>query len=250
MEHKRTFLGTLRATFYYAAFYLLTIVHSIMCVIVAPFLSYRGRFRFVTTINYFYVAWLRICCGVKLEIEGLENLPKDQAFVAISNHQSEWETIYFQTLIRPQCVVLKKELLSIPFFGWGLRLMKPIAIDRSQRRGALKQLLTQGKERLEDGIPVLIFPQGTRLPFGELGKFNKGGAMLAASAGVPVVPIVHDAGLYWPGKSFEKYPGTVKLKIGKPVSSEGKSVDEIHTESAGWLISEMEKMHESESVSN
>jgi 1-acyl-sn-glycerol-3-phosphate acyltransferase len=241
-QNQSSLIGYMRAALYYAAFYPATIVYSLLCLVVARFLPFRQKFNFVTQINYFYIWWLRVCCGVKLHVEGLENLPKDGAFVAISNHQSEWETIYFQTLIRPQCVVLKQELLKVPFFGWALGLLEPIALDRSQRRGALKQLLTEGRDRLERGIPIVIFPQGTRLPVGERGKFNKGGAMLAASAGVPVVPIVHDAGVFWPGKSFCKYPGTITLRIGKPVATEGKSVEDVHTESVGWLLEQMDEL--------
>lgn len=241
-QNQPSLVGYIRAGLYYAAFYPATIVYSLLCLIVARFLPFKQKFNFVTQINYFYIWWLRVCCGVKLHVEGLENLPKDGAFVAISNHQSEWETIYFQTLIRPQCVVLKQELLKVPFFGWALGLLEPIALDRSQRRGALKQLLTEGRDRLERGIPIVIFPQGTRLPVGERGKFNKGGAMLAASAGVPVVPIVHDAGVFWPGKSFCKYPGTITLRIGKPVTTDGKSVEDVHTESVGWLLEQMDEL--------
>lgn len=239
MAQKASPLLYVRATAYYFGFYLVTILYSSLCLLIAPLFGFRTRFRIISSINYFYIFWLRLCCGVKVDVQGRENLPRDGAYVVIANHQSEWETLYFLTLVRPQCTVLKQELLKIPFFGWALGLLKPIALDRSKKRGALKQLLTQGKERLAEDIPVLIFPQGTRLPVGKLGKFNKGGAMLAASAGVPVVPMVHDAGVFWPGKSFVKYPGTVTLKIGKPVETEGKSVDEIHDLSVGWMLAEM-----------
>lgn len=242
LKHKKSVLGYIRAFFYYLAFYPATILFSLLCVVVARPLPFRQRFKFVTQINYFYIAWLRICCGVKLHIEGLENLPKDGAYVAVANHQSEWETIYFQILIRPHCIVLKKEILKMPFFGWAMALLDPIALDRNQKRGALKELLTQGKDRLGKGIPIVIFPQGTRLAIGDRGKFNKGGAMLAVSSAVPVVPIVHDAGIYWPGKSFIKYPGTIQLRIGKPVDSVGRSVDEVHAESVGWLLEQMKQM--------
>ncbi len=243
-SNQPTLMGYIRAGLYYAAFYPATIVYSLLCLIVAKPMPFEQRFKFVTQINYFYIWWLRICCGVKLHIEGLDNLPKSGAFVAISNHQSEWETIFFQTLIRPQCVVLKQELLKMPFFGWALGLLEPIALDRSQRRGALKQLLTEGKDRLERGIPIVIFPQGTRLPVGERGKFNKGGAMLAVSAGVPVIPMVHDAGVFWPGKSFCKYPGTITLRIGKPVETAEQSVEDVHTASVGWLLAQMDQLEE------
>jgi len=174
-----------------------------------------------------------------VHVEGLENLPKDGAYVAIANHQSEWETIFFQVLIRPHCIVLKQELLKIPFFGWALALLDPIALDRSQKRGALKQLLGQGKDRLERGIPVIIFPQGTRLPSGEIGVFNKGGAMLAASAKVPLIPMAHNAGVFWPGKNFLKKPGTITLRIGKPIETEDTGVSDLHNASVNWLKAQM-----------
>jgi len=229
----------IRAVFYYFAFFIATIVHGTLCVSIARWLSFERRFRFVTSLNFFYVFWIRLCCGIKVNVEGLENLPKDGAYVAIANHQSEWETIFFQVLIRPHCIVLKQELLKIPFFGWALALLDPIALDRSQKRGALKQLLGQGKDRLERGIPVIIFPQGTRLPSGEIGVFNKGGAMLAASAKVPLIPMAHNAGVFWPGKNFLKKPGTITLRIGKPIETEDTGVSDLHNASVNWLKAQM-----------
>ncbi|MGB0468102.1 MAG: lysophospholipid acyltransferase family protein [Pontibacterium sp.] len=241
MSQVKSPLLYLRATLYYIGFYLVTVVYSSLCLLIAPLLSFRGRFKLVSGINFFYIFWLRVCCGVKVDVQGAEHLPSG-GYVVVSNHQSEWETLFFLTLIRPQSAVLKKELLKIPFFGWALSLIKPIALDRSKRRGALKQLLQQGKERLADGISVLIFPQGTRVPVGETGKFNKGGAMLAVSAAVPIVPIVHDAGLFWPGKSFVKYPGTVTLRVGPVIDTRDKTVDEVHEASAGWLLEQMKQL--------
>lgn len=232
----------LRAILYYAGFYSVTIIYSVLCLLVALPLSYRNRYKVITQVNFFYMIWMRLCCGLKTKIVGRENLPKEGAFVLVSNHQSEWETLFLLTLVRPQCTVLKKELLSIPFFGWGLAMLKPIAIDRSQRRGALKSLLKDGKARLEDDIPVVIFPQGTRVPVGKMGKFNKGGAMLALSADVPVVPMVHNAGLYWPGKSFAKHPGEVEVRIGEPIATAGRSVDEVHAEMVEWLEVQMKEL--------
>ncbi|WP_240776112.1 lysophospholipid acyltransferase family protein [Nitrincola schmidtii] len=232
----------LRALLFAIGFYPITILYAIPCLLIGPLLPFRARFVFLTGINYFYVFWLRVTCGVKTDVEGLENLPKNQPYVALSNHQSEWETLYFQIVFRPQAVVLKKELLKIPFFGWALGLLKPIALDRSQRREAIKQLLRQGSERLSDGIPILIFPQGTRVAVGELGRFNKGGAMLAVKNQVPIVPVVHNAGHCWPGQSFVKYPGTVKLVIGQPVQTEGRTVDDVHTEVEAWMIEQMKRI--------
>ena len=231
-----------RALLFAVGFYPITMIYAIPCLLIGPLLPFRARFVFLTGINYFYIFWLRVTCGVKTDVEGLDNLPKNQPYVALSNHQSEWETLYFQLVFRPQAVVLKKELLKIPLFGWALALLKPIALDRSQRREAMKQLLRQGSERLSDGIPILIFPQGTRVAVGELGRFNKGGAMLAVKNQVPIVPVVHNAGLCWPGQSFVKYPGTVKLVIGQPVQTEGRTVDDVHTEVEAWMIEQMKRI--------
>jgi 1-acyl-sn-glycerol-3-phosphate acyltransferase len=235
----------IRAVLYYSAFYIVTIVHGLVCVIVARGLPFEKRFRFVTSLNFFYVFLIRWCCGIKVKIEGYENLPKDRAYVVVANHQSEWETIFFQTLIRPHCIVLKQELLKIPFFGWALAMLEPIALDRSQKRGALKQLLGQGKDRLERGIPIIIFPQGTRLPSGEVGVFNKGGAMLAASAEVPIIPMVHNAGLFWPGKKLLKKSGTITLRIGKPIETKERSVGDAHDESVVWIKEQMQILENS-----
>ena len=242
MRRKPNVLDLLRSTIFSIGFYIVTIIYAIPCLVIGPLLPYRPRYKFLSSINYFYIFWLRVCCGVKVEVHGAENLPKNQAFLAVSNHQSEWETLFLQLLIRPQVIVLKKELLKIPFFGWALALLKPIALDRSARRGALKQLLSQGKERLGEGLPILIFPQGTRLPLGELGKFNKGAAMLAASAEVPVVPIVHDAGACWPGKAFVKTPGTVTVHVGKPIPV--GSTDEMHTALVEFMTTKLEQQRE------
>jgi len=244
MTRKPSLFLYLRATLFYAVFYPVTLVFAAFCLLVGWALPFRPRFQLFTLVNYFTFFWLYLACGVRYRVEGLENLPKGKgnAYVVVANHSSEWETFFLQTLIRPQSAVLKQELLKIPFFGWALAMLKPIALDRSKRRGALKQLLTQGKERLEEGINVVIFPQGTRVETGKLGKFNKGGAMLAASAQAPVVPLAHDAGLYWPGKSYVKYPGTITVRIGTPVPVAGRTVDEIHTDSIGWLEAQMRNL--------
>jgi 1-acyl-sn-glycerol-3-phosphate acyltransferase len=206
-------------------------------------LPFKQRFYFLTMVNRFYIFWLRVCCGVKVKVTGRENLPKDGAYVAIANHQSEWETLYFQLLIQPQVVVLKQELLKIPFFGWALKLLEPIALDRSQKRGALKQLLEQGKAKLSEGIPILIFPQGTRLPVGEMGRWNKGGAMLAVAANVPLIVIAHDAGRYWPGTGFVKYPGTVNVIISDGIAVDFSDVNTAHDLSKRWIEEKMKELN-------
>lgn len=222
----------------------MTVVYSIISLLLFAWLPFRLRFKLVTQANHFYIFWLRICCGLKVEVTGRENLPSpENGAVIVSNHQSEWETLFFQTLVRPHCVVLKKELIKIPLFGWALSLLNPIALDRSQRRNALKILLKEGKKRLKDNIPIVIFPQGTRMPVGRLGRFNKGGAMLALQNKVSLIPIAHNAGIYWAGRSYLKYPGQVRVDIGKPIPTQGRTIDEIHEDMVKWLeqhINELE----------
>ncbi|MEL0638320.1 MULTISPECIES: lysophospholipid acyltransferase family protein [Marinomonas] len=184
----------------------------------------------------------RILCGVKIEIIGREHINKNRPVVLVANHQSEWETYVLQVLMAPVSTVLKKELLSVPFFGWGLRMVQPIAIDRSKRTNALKQIMSQGKERLEDGRSVLIFPEGTRTKPTETKEFNKGAAMLATSAKAPILPVVHNAGYAWPSKSFFKFPGSIRLVIGPVIESEGKKTSELHNEMEQWMRAEMAKL--------
>lgn len=203
----------------------------------APVLSWilpLGRQPILNIHNYILLFLFRTICGVKVEIIGREHIP-DGPVVLASNHQSEWETYLLQVLKTPISTVLKKELLSIPFFGWGLRMVQPIAIDRSKRAGALKQILKQGKDRLLSGRSVLIFPQGTRTMPGKDRAFNKGAAMLAASAGVPILPLVHNAGHVWPGRTWRRYPGTITVVIGPPITVESKDTNQIHEEMESWM---------------
>ncbi|BFM50332.1 lysophospholipid acyltransferase family protein [Marinomonas sp. THO17] len=181
----------------------------------------------------------RVLCGVRVEFVGLENIDRQRTFVLVANHQSEWETYLLQVLMAPVSTVLKKELLSVPFFGWGLRMVQPIAIDRSQRTNALKQIISQGKERIEDGRSVLIFPEGTRIAPNKAQAFNKGAAMLATSAKAPILPIVHNAGYTWPGKKWRKFPGTIRVVVGPIIESDGKKTSELHDEMDGWMRAEM-----------
>ncbi|TDR05660.1 lysophospholipid acyltransferase family protein [Marinomonas communis] len=192
--------------------------------------------------NHILLFLFRVVVGVKIEVIGRENLPaKNQPVVLAANHQSEWETYLLQVLKTPISTVLKQELLSIPFFGWGLKMVQPIAIDRSKRAGALKQILKQGKERIQAGRSVLIFPEGTRTIPGKERDFNKGAAMLAASTKTPILPVVHNAGHVWPGRTWRRYPGTITVVIGSLIDVEGKDTNQIHEEMETWMRETMRK---------
>src|SRR5207237_1759673 len=165
------------------------------------------------------VVWLaRAILGIRWQVEGREHLPARPA-VSLSKHQSAWETMAFQLIFPPQVHVLKRELLWIPFFGWGLALMSPIAIDRSRGVAALRNMANRGRERLEQGFWIVVFPEGTRVAPGERRDYQLGGAWLAAASGAPIVPVAHNAGLVWPRNAFLKRPGTVTVRIGPPIDT-------------------------------
>lgn len=178
----------------------------------------HARYRWVTQWTHGVLWWLRITCGLKFVVKGRENIPVG-ASVIMAKHQSAWETLALQQIFPPQVWVLKRELLRIPFFGWGLALLSPIAIDRAAAKEALNQLVQQGKSRLQQGFWVVIFPEGTRVPFGNRGKYRAGGAWLATQAQVPVVPVAHNAGAFWARNAFLKYPGTITVSIGQALHS-------------------------------
>lgn len=182
--------------------------------------------------------WLRITCNIRHEVTGLENLPKTPSII-LSKHQSAWETLAFQAIFPTQVYVLKRELLWIPIFGWGLAMSSPIAIDRSAGREALKKLVSNGVSRLRKGLWVVIFPEGTRKAPGEKGKYQIGGAWLATHTQTQVVPVAHNAGSYWAKNSFIKRPGIIRVHIGKPIQTAGLKADALNQQVEQWIESEM-----------
>jgi len=221
-----------------------TILFSPVALLLSPFLSSLQKAAFIGIWANFIRWWLKVCCRIDYTVEGTQNMPSEPS-VVISNHQSAWETIVFQNIFPSQSYLLKKELLWIPFFGWGLAANEPIAINRSQKTKALHQLITQGKERLKSGRWIIIFPEGTRMPIGHPGKFQAGGAYIASKAGVPVVPVAHNAGAFW-GKhqAFHKKPGTVRVVIGPAIDSKGRKPREINAEAEAWILKTMQTLPE------
>lgn len=182
--------------------------------------------------------WLRITCNIRHEIQGLENIPATPSII-LAKHQSAWETLAFQAIFPTQVYVLKRELLWIPIFGWGLAMSSPIAIDRSAGREALKKLVAQGKARLAKGLWVVIFPEGTRKAPGERGKYHIGGAWLATHTETQVVPVAHNAGKFWAKNSFIKKPGVIQVRIGKPIQTVNVKTDALNSQVEDWIESAM-----------
>jgi 1-acyl-sn-glycerol-3-phosphate acyltransferase len=199
------------------------------------------RYRLATFIAPSTLWLLRVICGIRMEVRGAENIPKEPCIV-MCKHQSAWETFALQLVFPDQVWVLKRELLLLPFFGWGLALTSPIAIDRSKGKQAMKQLLEQGKDRLDRGFCVVIFPEGTRMAYGVRGKYKIGGAMLGESSGAPVVPVAHNAGKFWGRNSFLKHPGTIVMSVGQPIDPKGLKAEEISRRVEEWIEGEMNRL--------
>jgi 1-acyl-sn-glycerol-3-phosphate acyltransferase len=236
-----TFILGLRALLFYLGYAISIGWFATTGILFFSYLPYSIRCRYILLWNRFIIVWLKWTCGVRYHVIGEENLP-DQAYVVLSKHQSQWETYFLQSYLFPICFVLKAELLKVPFFGWALRLTQPIAIDRSNPKQALKQTLQEGQQRLSEKKSVLIFPEGSRISPGQPSKYARGGANIAVAAKVPVVPIAVNAGHCWPANRFLKYPGTVTVKIGQPISSTDFTSREITSQVEQWIEAEMAQM--------
>lgn len=214
---------------------------SLIGAVLKPF-SFRIRYRIISTWTRIALKLLEYLCGISYRVEGLENIPQDKAAIIFSKHQSAWETFAFQAFFPPQTWILKRELFRIPFFGWGLWALEPVAIDRKKGRKAIEQLLIQGKERLHRGIWIVIFPEGTRTAVGEHKKFKTGGAHLAIKSDAPVIPVAHNAGCYWPRKKLPTVSGQIVVKIGKPIMPSSHTAENLTQVAERWIMEETHQL--------
>ena len=205
-----------------------------------PF-SVHVRYAIASSWAKVSVELLRIICNVNYKVEGMENIPQGAAIV-MAKHQSTWETLFMQKILPPQLWVVKRELLRLPVFGWGLALCEPIAIDRSAGRKAVEQMVEQGKKKLDQGRWIIIFPEGTRVAPGKRNRYKIGGSILASQVDYPVVPIAHNAGEYWPRHSLIKWPGTITVAIGPAIKGFGRQPDDIKEEVETWIENKMEEI--------
>jgi 1-acyl-sn-glycerol-3-phosphate acyltransferase len=218
-----------------------TVVFSTL-VIVATVFPFNFRYACGRGWAVFVLMLAKICCGVAYEVEGLEHIKTDEAVIVISNHQSAWETLAFRCFLPPQTSLFKQSLLWVPFWGWAMATLKPIAINRGNKTAALRKLISHGTEALQEGLWVVVFPEGTRRAVGQMGEFSAGGAMLAQKSGFPVLPIAHNAGTIWPRYSFLKYPGIIKVKIGSLIEVKGRKAADINQEVEAWVKHALEEI--------
>lgn len=223
----------LRSLLFSLGMALSTLVFAPLSLLTFP-LPLRQRYAFITQWSRFNLWWLAVTCNLRYTVEGRENIPATNGII-LCKHQSAWETLALQRVFPPQVWLLKRELLWVPFFGWGLAMLGPIAINRKAGKKALRQLREQGAQRLASGLWVVIFPEGTRVAPGEKRPYAPGGAMLAHHTGYPVVPVAHNAGEFWPRRGFIKRPGTIRLVIGPAIASTGRSASQINAEAEAWI---------------
>lgn len=184
---------------------------------------------------------LEVLCGLRHSVEGAENIIPG-AHISMWKHSSAWETIAQAGIFPAQAWVLKRELMWIPVVGWALHFLKPIAINRKAGASAVNQVVEQGKQRLAEGLWILVFPEGTRVAAGESRKYGVSGALLASRAGCKIIPVAHNAGLFWPRRGWVKKPGTIQVAIGPPIEAAGRDPREINEEVKAWIESRLARM--------
>ncbi len=205
----------IRSTIFYLGYLSSGIIASFLACVIGPFLGLEDRLKLFSQWPKFANWFLHISCGIKVEVIGKENLPTEPC-VIVSNHQGQWETYSMQYLFHPMCTLLKKELLYIPLWGWAMKMLNPIAINRNKPKEAILQALEEGSDRLKKGMYVLLFPEGTRVKAGRVGKYARSSFELAKRNGVMVLPLCHNSGDCWPAHKFIKKPGKIRLIIGEP----------------------------------
>jgi 1-acyl-sn-glycerol-3-phosphate acyltransferase len=187
----------------------------------------------------------RMICGISWQVHGRENVPTGDALsphIVLSKHSSTWETLSLTQYFPSLAYVAKKELLSIPFFGWGFALASPITIDRKAGVDAMQQIAAQGRERFAQGFWIAIYPEGTRIKAGTRAKYKTGGARLAITLDVPVIPVAHNAGYLWPKGIFGKKSGVITMTIGPPISPTGKEPLALMQEVERWIEGEVARL--------
>ena len=231
-------MGYIRAVVYQLFLIITVIPYALACMVWAP-LPLHQRYRLTVGWPRLAVWGAKVILGIRWQWKGKHNLPDGPA-ILLSKHQSAWETLFFPGYMpRELCFVYKKELHMIPFFGWGLALLRMIPIDRSKGRDAFEQVVRVGQQRINDGRWPILFPEGTRIAPGKAGRYKMGGALLASRTKTPIIPVAHNAGECWPRRAFVKKPGLITVSIGPLIYPDGLTPEELNQKVQNWIESEM-----------
>ena len=230
-------------SFLYSVFLIVTVIpYAFACLLWAP-APLHLRYRLTVGWPRLAIWGAKTFCGIRWQIVGSENLPDGPA-ILLSKHQSAWETLFYPAYMpREVCFVYKRELHRVPFFGWGLALLRMIPIDRSRGRDAFEQVVASGLVRLGEGRWPILFPEGTRVPAGQAGRYKLGGARLAERTGAPVIPVAVNSGECWARNAFIKRPGLITVSIGPLIHPEGLTAEEINARVEGWIEGEMRRLN-------
>lgn len=233
-------MAAVRSAFFIFLVFFWTVLFACIAMLVAV-LPYRTRYAITSRWNMGTIWMARWILGIEYELKGVENLPaKNMGAIVLSNHQSAWETIFLlYALGNPLCFVFKRELLFVPFFGWGLGLLRMVAINRNSGTDAFTQTKEQAKVRFNDGVWMIMFPEGTRIAPGQQSKFKTGGARLSTELNAPIIPIAHNAGECWPKSSWVKSSGKVTVSILPLIHPQGRAIKEVHNEMEAVIRAEM-----------
>jgi 1-acyl-sn-glycerol-3-phosphate acyltransferase len=235
-------MSTLRSLLFAVYQFILTPIYA-MLVLLLFWLPPLARFRFITGWCGLMLVGARWICGIRCRVIGRGNIPPaGTPHVVMSKHSSTWETLSLNFLFPPLAFVAKKELLSIPFFGWAFALASPITIDRQAGQDAMSQIITQGRERVTHGFWIVVYPEGTRIAVGKRAHYKTGGARLAIALGIPIVPVAHNAGYLWPKGVFGKRAGTVTVSIGAPIRTDGGDMQRVLSEVETWIEQEVARL--------
>ncbi len=240
MDFSNYFFYSIKTLIFYLGLVIITMTLGLLSFFTWV-LPVSTRHKLFASGNGAILAWLSVTCSIDTKVTGLDNIPLCP-YVAVCNHQSAWESFFLQRLLKPASFVLKRELLWLPFFGWSIAALQPIAIRRSTPRKALRYILKEGHKRLNNNINVVIYPEGTRQSPGQVGSFKTGAAALAKQAGVPILPIAHNAGSHWPVRRWVKTPGTIELVIGEPIDAASASEKELSKNIESWVVSKQSKL--------
>src|SRR5437870_5168937 len=235
-------MSALRSILFALFQFVVTPIYAIL-VLLAFWLPPLPRFKFIIGWCWLILFGARWICGIRHRVIGAENIPPASTpHIVMSKHSSTWETLALNFLFPPLAFVAKKELLSIPFFGWAFTLASPITIDRKAGHDAMTQIEEQGRERIRQGFWIVVYPEGTRIPVGTRAHYKSGGARLALALSIPIVPVAHNAGYLWPKGVLGKRPGTVTVSIGPPIRPEGKDMQRLMTEVETWIEDEVARL--------
>jgi 1-acyl-sn-glycerol-3-phosphate acyltransferase len=229
-------------SFIFSIFSILSMLLYSLFVVTLFFMPLKVRHALVRGFLAAYLYMLKKVCLIDYEVTGLQHVPKGLPGIVLSKHQSTWETFFLPLVFKDPAIILKQELLWIPFFGWGLAAIDPIAINRRSKGTAMQQIIAKGKKCLDAGRWIIVFPEGTRTAPGTIGNYKLGGARLATATGHPVIPVAHNAGRYWPRRKFIKRPGTIQVVIGPVIETKDKTADEVLALAKDWIEETMRRL--------